>query len=247
MKRAGIIFSLALTCLISFSQVKISDDVKNPECAIQVGLYYKTFFGKKYIEPTLFQTGDDFKDHQYERYNKVSTVGFDAGWLITHRFNRHWGITSGAVFFLRRDIFENSQDTIIKYGNGSSMRDIHNVLKYNYSYNNIEIPIMVQYRIKKFRIYSGFYFSLISCKSANYTYVMNQYPSNVQWTTSDKKIVELVMPIKIYPTLQISYGIKTEKFEISPFMAFYYAIQNQNDLYFSIGMNFWLNPKDGNK
>ena len=208
---------------------------------IQLGATYKIFLDNKHIETTPYNYGDEFATHQYERFNKVPTFGFSAGLLFTYNFNKRVGIASGLLYFLRKVIFETNQDTVIKYGNGSIMRDIHNVLKFEYSDNNIEIPIMVKYSAKKFTFYAGSYFSLITYKKATYIYVVNQYPSSPQWTTSNKTVYEFEMPLKIFPTFQASYEVQIKNLKINPYLAFYYAIKkNKNDFYLQTGVNLPL-------
>lgn len=221
-------------------QVFAQNTMQKSFFSIQAGACYKTFLGSKYIEPTQYNYGDEFTEHQYERFKKTPTFGFNAGILFTYRFNNQCGITSGLLYFLRKDIFENNQDTVIKYGNGSSMRDIHNVLKYNYSYNNLELPLLFQYSVKKITLYIGCYFALITYKKATYTYVVNRYPSNPQWITSDKTISGFEKLFKLFPTFQVSYEIAIENIKLNPYLAFCYDIKNKKDFYTQIGINMPL-------
>lgn len=216
------------------------------EISIRAGVYYKTFFDTKYIEPKPYNYEDKFTDHQYERFNKTPTVGFSAGMLFTYRFNPHWGISSGLVYFLRKDIFEKNQDTVIKYGNGSSLRDIHNVLEYNYSFNNLEVPLLFQYSAKKISLSTGCYFALLTYKKTTYTYVINQNPSNPQWGTADKAISGFEIPLKLFPTFQMSYEIAFKNVNLNPYLAFYYAINNQNDFYTQLGISLSLDKQNQN-
>lgn len=239
MKKYIFLFYFLLQSVFSFCQdTTFHKEEKKFLLEISGSGYYKFIFDNQYIKPTAYNYGDDFSKHQYERFNKFPTFGFSAGLLFTHRFGKQCGITTGLMYFLRRDVFENNEDTVIKYGNGSSMRDIHNVLKYDYSFNNIELPLMFQFSAMKFNFHTGFYFALISYKKAEYTYVVNQYSNTPQWITSEKTITGWEMPFKLFPTIQISYEVEIKKIKFSPFLAFYYAVKNQNDIYTQLGINF---------
>lgn len=204
--------------------------------SIQAGLYYKTFCDKRYIEPKLYKDGDEFTDHQYERFKKMPTMGFNLGCLFTLRSHYKWSITSGLQYFFNKDILENNQDSVIKYGNGSSIRDIHNVLKYDYSNNYLLLPVLFHYSSKKTTVYAGCSFALITYKTARYTYVVNQFPNNPRWGTAHKRISGFEMPLKIFPAIQVSYDIKIKNINTSPYLAFYYAVNSFNDLLIQAGV-----------
>ena len=209
--------------------------------SIQAGISYKTFLGDKYIVPAKGEHDDEFEDHQYEGFNKIPTVGFNIGLLFTYPFNNRCGIVSGLSYSLRKDVFERSQDSAIKYGDGSDMRNIHNIYKYEYVFNNLEIPILFQFSQNKYNFYVGSYISLIAYKKANYKYIVDQYPNSIRWATSEKTIFDLEIPLKIFPTLQMSHEIRLSDITLHPYFAIYYAILNQNDLYFQFGFNLPLN------
>jgi hypothetical protein len=238
MKKAIYILFGVLFPLLNFGQVTNPVDVKKMQFVIRAGAHYKTFLGNKYIEPTPYGYADEYSKHQYERFTKIPTWGFSTGLLVTYRLNEHWGLTSGLQYFLKKDVFENNQDTVIKYGNGSYIRDIHNTLKYDYTYHNIEVPLLFQYSAKKITFYAGCYFALITYKKATYTYVINQLPQTPQWTSSSKTISGWEIPLKFFPTIQASYEVQLKKIKFSPYIAFYYAVKNQNDIYTQLGINF---------
>lgn len=205
----------------------------------QTGIYYKNFLGDRYIEPQLSSSPYivPFEDRQYDRFTKMPTFGFSAGILFTHIFKKKLGISTGVSIFLRKDVFENNADSVIKYGNPSSTRDIHNVLTYNYNYYNLEFPLMFQYSGKKVTFFAGCYMSLITYKKVNYTYVLYQHPNDPNWVTSNKIVSGFAMPFKIFPTLQVSYVKQIKKIKFSPYLALYYAYKNQNDFYIQIGIS----------
>jgi hypothetical protein len=79
---------------------------------------------------------------------------------------------------------------------------------------------------------------LITYTKATYTYVINQLPQTPQWTTSNKTISGWEIPLKFFPTIQASYEVQLKKIKFSPYIAFYYAVKNQNDIYTQLGINF---------
>ena len=243
MKHIYSILSLLLAHYLSFGQDTVGSVAHKNQFYVQTGICYKSFLGSRYIEPKPINPSyyvKPFEKHQYDRFTKIPTIGFNAGMLFTHIFNKHWGITTGMIYFFKKDVFENNKDTVIKYGKSSSMRDIHNTLKYEYTYHNIEIPVMAQYSLKKFTFYTGCYFSLLSYKKSTYTYVINQFPLNPQWITSDKTISGLEMPLKIFPTIQASHQMQINNLKFNPYLAFYYALKKHRDCYIQFGVSFLI-------
>jgi hypothetical protein len=207
----------------------------------QAGIYYKMFLNKKYIEPVPNINGDDIIVHQYERFTKIPVFGYSIGMLFTHKISKRLGLTSGLIYFMRKDIYENNMDTVIKYGNRSNIRDIHNMLKYEYYYHNLEIPVMLQYSLRKLSFNIGVYISTLTYKIANYTYVINQNNSYSQWTTSKKSFSGIERNVAAIPAVQLSYsGYKINKVQLNPFIAFYYSANKENELYIQCGLNFPL-------
>ncbi len=243
MKTTFISLIFMIMTAYAFAQDTMQVNTKKKYFSIQAGVYYKTFFNKIYIEPTPYNYGDEFSKHQYERFTVVPTFGYSIGLLFTYKFDKHLEFTSGLLYFLRKDVFEKNQDTAIKYGNGSAIRDINNVLKYDYSYNNFEIPILLQYCTKKITLYHGCNLSLISYKNAAYEYLINQYPNLPKWTTSNKTIAGWELPLKIFPTFQTSYEFQIKKIKFNPYAAIYYAVKDQNDFYIQLGINVPLLKK----
>lgn len=223
--------------MIIFGQDTLHSVKKKTQFTFQIGVSYKTFLSKKYIEPTPYNFGDEFKDHQYDRFTKVSTNGFSVGFLFTRNMNDRWSFETGLIYFLKKDIFENNRDTVIKYGNGFSMRDIHNVIKYDYSNNNMELPIVFRYTQKKLNFYCGAYIQLLTYKKVIYTYIINQYSN---WSVSEKTVEGFEMPLIIFPTLQVSYDSRIKNIALNPFAGFYYGITNQRSFYIQLGINFPL-------
>jgi hypothetical protein len=240
MRIARFILTLLLMPLISFGQDTTLVVANRYQFSIQAGGFYKTFLGSKYIEPSTYNYGDDFTKYQYERYNKIQTFGFSTGLLITFKLSKHWGLTTGLIYSRKKDVFEINQDTVIKYGSPINNRVIQNAIKYDYAYNNIEIPVMLEYPMKNLTFYAGCYFSLLTYKKTEYTYVVFQYSNNPQWIIANKTIEGFELPFKLFPTIQASYDLKIKNRNINPYFALYYALANQNDLYLQFGINIPL-------
>jgi hypothetical protein len=238
MKVKLIIYALIALPMISFTQDTLNMKRKKSFFSIQVGVSYKTFLSNKYIDATPYNLGDDFASHQYERFNKIPTMGFNLGWLFTYQFNAHIGVTSGLVYSLKKDKFEANQDTIIKYASRTDMNNIHNVYHYNYSFNNIELPVIFQYSLNKFIFYGGFNIVLITYKKGKYSYVFTEDTYVNIWDTSSKTISGFETSFKFYPTVQAAYKTKINNLRLEPYIAIYYALKSQNNLYIQIGLNF---------
>ncbi|HVA98495.1 MAG TPA: outer membrane beta-barrel protein [Bacteroidia bacterium] len=210
MKKVILISCFLLFHFLSFSQDTIEKKTgNNIQIAIKVGGYYKYFFGERYIEPTPYNIGDGFQNHQYEKFTKIPTCGFYGGLLITHLIHKNWYLTSGLMFSYRKNIFNNNQDTIIKYSNGSNFPDIHNTLDYDYTYYSIEIPILLMYKFKKMKFYAGVHLPILTFYKAKYTYVINQFPQNPSWGTFQKTISGTTVPLFSIPSLFPSVKIQT--------------------------------------
>lgn len=128
--RVILITYLLFSYFLSFSQDTITKSKeKKFQVAIITGGYYKYFFGKRYIEPKPTNPGDDFTLHQYERFTKIPTQGFQVGVLLSLKVYRNLFLKSGLSFCNRKIIYENNQDTVIKYGYFpyalGNMRNIH--------------------------------------------------------------------------------------------------------------------------
>jgi hypothetical protein len=225
--------------LTGFSSGQDTIDLRENKFQIQVYMSagYKGFFGKRYIEPTPPAPDDVFQTHQFDRFTKMPAFGFGAGILFSFKLSDHWGIASGISYHFRKDLYQNSQDSVVKYGQPSTVRNIHNVVTYDYSYNNLELPVIAQYQSGKFTFYAGISISLLSYRKANYTYVMNLYPQDPPWDLSTKIITGFDFPFRLYPTFRISYDLKIKNFLFKPFIGIEIFEINMKDFYFHIATN----------
>jgi hypothetical protein len=206
MKSIYIILSLFSFHCISFGQDTTKKIAKNPyQFAFKAGGYYENFWRNRYINPTLYSPDENFQAHQYDRFSKIPTGGYHAGFLITHEIiKNNWYLTSGLLFCYRKNILEINQDSAVKYG---SFCDIK---KYDYSYNNIEIPIMILYKTKQINLYLGVNLPILSFYKANYTYVDIQ-----PWNSYQKTIKGFCIPVCGIPSLFPSYDIQWSPWEVT--------------------------------
>ncbi len=235
-KNTGLIITWLLLSSTLFGQSTTSSDAEHLQFNVLAGLHYKTFLDKTYIDPELHQHNDDFAEHQYERFNKVPTFGFRVGFGLDYGLSEHWGLSTGLAYVLRKDVFENNRDTVIRYGSFSAMRNISNVVKYDYVSNDIQIPFLLKYSADGFTFYAGIHLSVFAYKKAAYTYVINQYPIEPNWTTSEKTVSGFEIPLKVFPTLQSGYKVNVGNLEFNPFLAVLYEINAQNDIYIQTGI-----------
>ena len=70
----------------------------------------------------------------------------------------------------------------------------------------------------------GVHLSVFAYKKAAYTYVINQDPSEPNWTTSEKTVSGFEIPLKVFPTLQAGYQVNVGNMELNPFLALSYEI-----------------------
>jgi hypothetical protein len=221
MKRAIFIFILSLLIVqVSHCQDSLSGKGKLWDASAFAGAGFKGYFGSAYIKPTVKSSDDPFQAHIYDGFTRKPSFFFDAGILFSLRLSGHFHLASGISYALRKSIYENSMDSVKDDFTVTTMENINNVIKFNYSFNNIEIPLFLEYSVMNTTVFAGFRASLFSFQSADYSYLIAQDPFNPNWTTSGKKICEFEMPLKFYPSVQISYRVRIGKISFDPFVAF---------------------------
>lgn len=206
------------------------------------GGFYKTFIGSRYISTTSWDSDDSFEDHQYERFTKNSTIGFELGGQAAYRISNRWKLRTGLIYCNRRDIYTNNQDTVIKYGyfpfQLGNMRSIKNVLEYNYNYHNFEIPLLASFEIDKIIISAGARIALFTFRKADYTYVIYQAPQQPVWTTSEKSVRAAGFYFNLFPSLQASYTIDLKKVCLAPYAGL--DFDSDYGMYIKTGVLFFL-------
>jgi hypothetical protein len=230
MKKTVIIFFLFLFHFTSFSQDTLRNEVfkKKHPFSIRTGVSYKNFFGKKYIEiePDYLYPRDE--STHYDGFTKIPTIGFQAGILWTCTIYRNLHFSLGLFYYLRKDVYEGNTDTVMKYHTPSS---IHKIIKYDYSFHNIELPVLLSYKLKKFNLSIGVNLALLNFDKARYSYIPD---TNINNGVDSKTLTSIELPLKVFPTFQISYDLKINDFLISPFLGI--EIGSKNAYYIQGGI-----------
>jgi hypothetical protein len=245
MKNPCIIILLLFYACLSFSQdtVKKSSEKKHFYSLIAGCGYYGDFGGKKQTNPihvlnALAESG------QYRGFAKVPTLGVYAGGEWNYKISDKLRFSLSLLYYLRRDVFEGDYDTVLKYhavvNYNSYYNMINNVIKYNYTYLNLELPLMMDYKIRKCNLRGGIHLPIITHYKTTYTYLL--YPHPLTYPpyflgsdhTTQKTITGFKMPLIVYPSLQISYALKVKKTLIRPFFGVDFYGISFKDFYFHV-------------
>jgi hypothetical protein len=148
----------------------------------------------------------------------MPAYAIDGGVLLSVRLSGHWNFTTGLMYYLRKEIYRMEIDSVIKYNYPMSFPHITGVFKYNYFYNNIEVPIMFGYKFKKFTFSFGFNTSVLSYRKAIYSYVIKAGSYPLSWETTKKKVKEFDYAITMYPNIRISYETKISGLPLNFFL-----------------------------
>jgi hypothetical protein len=246
MKRLLYIFVWTLlTGQNTFSQDSLPSKGQRWDASVFAGAGFKEYFGSKYIPPTEPSSDDPFQAHIYDGFTKKPSFFFDAGIIFSLRISEHFRLASGISYAFRKTIYERSMDSAKNNFTYTSMENIKNVLEFSYSFNNLEIPLFLEYSFRNATVYAGFRMSLFSYRSAGYSYVMVHDAFNPAWYTSEKKLREFEMPLKLYPSIQVSYQVRIGKISIHPFLGFDFFEIDLKKFYFHIqtspGVNIIMN------
>jgi hypothetical protein len=218
MKSVLIIYLLLLFPIVNFSQSSIKDSSEHKfKVSLKIGFHYKYYLGNK-IEPQM--------DDLYGRHIMIPTFGYCGGLLFTNIINKHWHLSTGIVYCMRKDKYKNSHDSISHYG---SLK----IIEIYYSNNNLEIPLFIEYKFKNIILYGGINLTLLNYRKATYTYENNFHPQIT--------LKELEMPLTIYPTFQISYDLHVKNIALKPFLGFnIYRIKFSNSEDAGIENSFFI-------
>ena len=227
MKKTGIIFYLLLFSITCIGQDTIAKkEAKKHSIFIKVGGHYKCFWGNRFIEPTEHAVYETFSTYEFENFTKIPTYGFQGGFLFSCKKNKNRQLLLGLNYSLRKDVYEGDYDKVVKFYavGGSSYNDIRNVIKYSYSYNYLELPVLMKFTKNKISFYAGFHLPILSFKKATYTYLVSSatYPFfSSTAPTSQKTIEGFEIPLAIFPTFQVSYNLRMKKMKnisVNPFL-----------------------------
>lgn len=219
MKKTIIILCFFILCI----RVPGQDTIKKGsggkwQTAIKGGIYFKSFFGKKYISPTPISLDDKESEHQFDGFTKVPTFGSEIGIMVSYKVAKYWQLSSGLLYFNRKDIFESNIDTVYKY-HYSGGTPFNSITKYEYVMQNFEIPIMIIFKTSMFYFQAGVNIPILSFKRATYTYMVNLAPNYITWGTTQKVIESIEVQFKVFPSLQVSYDLKINSYSVYPFIA----------------------------
>ena len=230
-KRLIILLNLVLIPWIANCQHSVPSDSTNRKCRFSIiaAAAYKSYFGSRYIDyPTNRSTNGE--NDRFDGFTKIPAFGFRAGFTMNTRIYRHLSFTTGMLCALRKEVYEGNQDTVMKYGTATSA---HLILKYDYSYYDIDLPVLVTYRFKRWTLSGGINLPLVSFIKASYTYIP---------TTSDdlggKKVNDFKIFRTVFPTLQVSYSIKIKKVTIEPYLGIEIGERSSVCLQGGIGLPF---------
>lgn len=235
MKIKCILFLIFIVSSPSFSQDTIKHSWKKCQFSLEIGVAYKGFVKSRYISPGSYKSGNKYYDDQFDRFTRMPAYTIDGGILLSLRLSRHWNFTTGLMYYLRKEIYRMEIDSVIKYNRPESFPYITGVFKYNYFYNNVEIPIMFGYKFKKFTFSFGFNTSVLSYRKAIYSYVIKVGSYTPSWETTKKTVKEFDYAITMYPSIRISYENKISGFPMNFFLGLGISQLRWTDFYIHIG------------
>lgn len=215
---------LCLTCFILLLYSSVFSQNLEPQRNFQISLksclQYKTFFTSEYIE----STNDDPSDiiaHQYDRFTKKPTFGFQTGVQINRKIFKNLSIGSGLLVSIRRDLYEGDIDSVLRYHTPTS---IHDIIKYDYDFCTLGLPLLVIYKIQRFELSVGVNIEFVSFKKARFTYL----------SAPDKIVYSANYFTSFLPVFQINYLIPINKISIGPLLEM--EIGKDKSLYLSTGI-----------
>ena len=235
MKIKCILFLVFIISSPSFSQDTIKHSGKRCLFSFEIGGAYKGFVISRYISPGSYKTGNNYMDEQFDGFTRMPAYSIDGGILVSVRLSGHWNITTGLMYYLRKDIYRRDIDSVIKHNGAQSFPYITGVFKYNYFYNNVEIPIMFGYKFKKFTFSFGFNTSILSYRKAIYSYVIKVGSYSPSWETTKKTVREFDYAITMYPSIRISYETKISGHIMNFFLGLGISELRWTDFYIHIG------------
>lgn len=232
-----ILFILSSSLSSAFGQ-ELQSNINDNKCQIDLksGIYYQNFFTNKYIERTDYSY-EDFNKHKYEGFYKMPAYGYQFELRLTAPLCKRFYFTTGLAFCNRKEVFQTSEDTIKRYY-PSAIQGIENILKYDYTFYDIEIPVLISYKIKKINILAGIYFPVFTYVSGTFSYLTTQSSAQPVWEKSEKSLKYIEFPQMIFPSIQVSYDFAIKKLKFAPFIQLdfgsYWSLYLQGGITFNL-------------
>ena len=153
--RLTILF-LFVTSFIFATNIDSLSHFKRFQFAFELGLQQRTYFGDKYIHP-YFDTTMDPAIHSPDKgeygFTYRNNISWHTGILIYFKLNKKFKVNSGIEFINRRTILTSPPDSVIKY------HTLYSITKYVYNDMYFEIPLFIEYTLKRFNFGLGGNFS----------------------------------------------------------------------------------------
>jgi hypothetical protein len=225
-----------ISAAVSAQDSTVVSDGRKYTLSYVAGIGFGDYLGDNCIEPTFPVTlYYDFMTHQYERFTKKPSYCLKGGALISRRISNRFILSGGLFYYLRRVIMDADYDTIRKYNaiDSYTPHHIRNVVKYEFSYHNLELPFLIQYKKDKLAIYTGVYFPLVSYRHATFTYLAKPKTYGSE-ETIQKTVNRFELPLTIYPMLKLSYDFKINNMSVSPFVELNFGLHKE--VYFLTGI-----------
>jgi hypothetical protein len=221
-----IILPLTLFCQTQGNEFRF---VKRLQVSIKSGIIYQDYFGSRYIKLNAYPQGNKY--YKLNGFTKKPSLGFQSGLLVKFKFAHHFFISTGVLYVLREDIYQGDYDYISIHGSPMSG---HKIVKYEYSYNTMEVPLYFGYYINKLNFSIGASYPFLIHSTAKYTYIPDPY-----LTATERTITGYVEPSRIYPILTASYDFPVGRFLVSPNIEFKFG--EMKSYYFQLGVIFSMN------
>lgn len=179
-----------------------------------------------------------------EQVELATALTLNGGVLWNMPFNERWSLTVGLQYYYRRTRMERDPKAVTQCGTYTTMRNLDNAVTRDYTYNNVELPVMLGYSVKRTTIDLGFSTAVVSYVRSRYTYVVLSKPSyfypDDPWISATKSVYDWKLPWIIFPTLKVSYDVPIIKVPTRPYLAAQYALNNHHEFYCMAGIEISL-------
>lgn len=179
--------------------------------AFEIGVQNRVYFGDNYIRPyfdTIIEREIRFSGSDYYGFQYKNSFSWHLGFLYYFNVTKWLTLNTGIELVNRRTILSSQPDTILKYHSQNQIE------KYIFNDFTFEIPVFVEFSVKKFNIDVGGNFSTFRIKhNVNYKLDGSKYVNPWAW---ERNI--------FCPALKISYDFKLNRnFLIRPYLCVDYS------------------------